>query len=81
MTFSQEEIIELNLLLKFNLDSMQLGIKIHSSATDEEISGTERLFDKGLVTAPDGGYLTDLGHTSAEHAQLLFKLLSPQAEP
>ena len=76
MTFSHEEIEELNLLLKFNLDSMQLGIKIHSSATGKEITAIQRLYDKGMVTAPDGGYLTDLGHTSADHAQSLFRLHS-----
>jgi uncharacterized protein (TIGR02647 family) len=76
MTFSHEELEELNLLLRFNLDSIQLGIKIHSSATCEEIAAIQRLYDKGMVTAPDGGYLTDLGHTSAGHAQSLFRLVS-----
>ncbi len=75
MQFSQEKIDELNLLLQFNLDSMQLGIKIHSSATPDEIEAIKRLYNKGMVTAPDGGYLTDLGHTSADHAQALFRLL------
>lgn len=75
MQFSQEKIDELNLLLKFNLDSRQLGIKIHSSATHDEIEAIKRLYSKSMVTAPDGGYLTDLGHTSADHAQALFRLL------
>ncbi len=75
MKFSQEKIDELNLLLQFNLDSMQLGIKIHSSATPDDIEAIKRLYNKGMVTAPDGGYLTDLGHTSADHAQALFRLL------
>ncbi len=33
--------------------------------------------DKGLVTAVDGGYLTDLGRKAAEHAQALILILAP----
>jgi len=35
------------------------------------------LFDKGLITLEDGGYLTDLGHEAAEQAQTVLNLLTP----
>ena len=64
-------IAELNLLLKFPSKSLMQGLKIHNDAEPEVISAAQRLFDKGIVTLPDGGYLTDLGHDLFEHAQVV----------
>lgn len=76
MPFSSKEIIEeVNILAQFNLHSMQEGIKVHSSADPKLVAATERLFHKGLITQIDGGYLTSLGHTAAEHAQDLLQIL------
>lgn len=75
MSNSPEIVEELSLLARFNLDSTQEGIKIHSNAEPEVISAAQRLFDKGLITQADGGYLTNLGLSAAEHAQALLQIL------
>ncbi len=67
---------EINLLLKFPDTSLE-GIKIHRDADVELIEAARRLFDKGLITRSDGGYLTDLGREAEETAKLLLGLLSP----
>ena len=76
MTFTSEMIAELNLLLKFPNKSLMQGLKIHNDAEPEVISAAKRLFDKGIVTLPDGGYLTDLGHDLFEHAQVVQMALT-----
>lgn len=75
MPCSQEIREEINLLLLFKTDTTHEGIKIHHDASDEAISAAKRLFDKGLITQIDGGYLTDLGRTANEHAQSLMSIL------
>ncbi|GAA5214541.1 TIGR02647 family protein [Corallincola platygyrae] len=75
MPFNSSAIQEMNVLCRFNLDSMQNGIKVHHDASPEVVEATKRLFDKGLVTLPDGGYLTELGRETAEHAQAMASLL------
>lgn len=76
MSFSTELLDELHILKLYNLESMQEGIKIHSNATAGMVSGAQRLFDKGIITLPDGGYLTPRGLEAAEHAQALLGLLA-----
>ncbi len=80
MTYTNELLDELNILLQFNLTTTQEGIKIHQTAAPEAISATARLFAKGLITQTDGGYLTDLGHIAAEHAQATYAILTPSPE-
>ncbi|WP_434773026.1 TIGR02647 family protein [Pseudomonas entomophila] len=75
MSFTPELIAELEVLALFNLDSSQEGIKIHSNASPRLIEAARRLHDKQLVSQPDGGYLTSLGHDAAEHAQQLLTIL------
>lgn len=75
MRITEAQRQEINVLLQFNLSSMQEGIKVHSDADPELIAATCRLFAKGLITQEDGGYLTSLGHTAAEHAQALHTIL------
>lgn len=75
MKCTQEMIQEINLLSLFKLDTLQEGIKVHHDAEPEAIAAAQRLFDKGLTTQVDGGYLTDLGRTANEHAQVLFGIL------
>ena len=67
---------EINLLLKFP-DTALEGIKIHRDADPGLIEAARRLHDKGLITLPDGGYLTDLGREAEETAKLLRGLLTP----
>jgi len=77
MPYTQDIVEELNILVRYNLSTTQEGIKVHKTAAPETIAATRRLFDKGLVTLEDGGYLTDLGHEAAEQAQTVLNLLTP----
>jgi uncharacterized protein (TIGR02647 family) len=77
MEFNQFILEELNLLLKFPDTSME-GLKIHHDADPTMIAASRRLYEKGLTTQEDGGYLTDLGRETAESSSLLLSLLSPQ---
>jgi len=67
---------EVELLTLFNLNTSQEGIKIHHEASPERISAAERMFEKGLTTQTDGGYLTPLGIQAAEHVQALVMILN-----
>jgi uncharacterized protein (TIGR02647 family) len=71
----QDLIDELNILLHYNLTTTLEGIKIHHDAEPAVIEAVKRLHEKGLVTQVDGGYLTDLGRTAAEHAQACYTIL------
>lgn len=77
MHYTKEQLAEIDILINFSLDSSNVGIKVHSTASEEKIDAVERLYEKGLVTQVDGGYLTDLGRQAAEHAQSLVLILSP----
>jgi uncharacterized protein (TIGR02647 family) len=76
MTFTNDMVAELNLLLKFPNKSLMQGLKIHHDAEPSAVAAAERLFDKGIVTLPDGGYLTDLGHDLFEHALVVKMALT-----
>lgn len=77
MTYTTAQLDELNILNLFDLSNHQEGIKIHKSSADKSaIEAAKRLFEKGLVTQEDGGYLTALGLDAAEHAQNLFTILT-----
>jgi len=77
MRYTQDQMAEIDILIRYNLQTTQQGIKVHSNANMEQVQAVGRLFNKGLVTAVDGGYLTDLGRTAAEHAQALVLILAP----
>ncbi|MCV2886428.1 TIGR02647 family protein [Aestuariibacter sp. AA17] len=76
MAFNEQMTEELNLLLKFPTKSLMQGLKIHQDADPTMISAAKRLFDKGIITQQDGGYLTDLGHDLIEHAQVIESALT-----
>ncbi|RVU31114.1 TIGR02647 family protein [Neptunomonas marina] len=76
MNYHAELVAELNLLNQFDLSTTQTGIKIHHDASPEVIAAAQRLFDKGLISQVDGGYLTDLGHQAAEYSQSLVSILT-----
>ncbi|MDO6683991.1 MULTISPECIES: TIGR02647 family protein [unclassified Agarivorans] len=80
MKFIPNNIAELNLLLQFDMSSLQTGIKVHQDAAPELIAAAKSLFDRGLSTQADGGYLTDLGIEVAEHAQKLLAIISTKPE-
>lgn len=80
MRYTEEQMAEMDILIRYNLQSTQQGIKVHSRANTEQIAAVQRLYDKGLVSAIDGGYLTDLGRKAAEHAQALLLMLAPNQQ-
>ena len=75
MALTAELIEEIKVLTLYNLESIQEGIKVHGSANPDAILAVKRLFNKGLVSQDDGGYLTDLGIEAAEHAQSVLRIL------
>ena len=77
MPYTPDLVDELNTLLRFDLASTEQGIKVHKTADARSIAATQRLYDKGLLTQVDGGYLTSLGRNAAEHAQAALTLLAP----
>lgn len=78
MPYTQDIVDELNVLVRYNLSTMQEGIKVHQKlAPATIISATQRLHAKGLVSQEDGGYLTHLGIEAAQQAQKLLDLLKP----
>ena len=77
MPYSPEQMHELDVLIRYNLETSQQGIKVHRNANPEMIEAVKRLHQKGMITQVDGGYLTDMGRTAAEHAQTLLLMLAP----
>ena len=76
MTFTEDNVTEMNVFLLFDLTTNQEGIKIHKSAEPPVIAAAKRLFEKGFITQVDGGYLTNLGNEAAEQAQSLYTMLN-----
>jgi uncharacterized protein (TIGR02647 family) len=66
---------ELELLARFDLDSRQAGIKIHHDAATDILTAAQGLHEKGMISQPDGGYLTDRGIELAERLQLVLSCL------
>ena len=77
MPYQQEIVDELNILVRYNLTTTQEGIKVHHTAAPDVIAATLRLYNKGLLSQEDGGYLTSLGREAAEHAHALLDILKP----
>jgi len=76
MKLNEDLVDELLVLSQFSLNSTLEGIKVHGDAAQSVIEATQRLFDKGLVTQLDGGYLTDLGKDAAVHLTRLNSILT-----
>ena len=77
MPLKQQLVVEIEVLLRYNLDTTHEGLKVRNDARQELRDATHRLFEKGLVSQDDGGYLTDLGHEVAEHTQAALAILNP----
>lgn len=76
MTYTSDLVDELNTLLRFDLATNQQGVKVHKTADAAVIAAAQRLHRKGLVSLPDGGYLTSLGREAAEHAHAALSILT-----
>lgn len=73
--FAAGTIAELELLARFDLTSLQAGLKIHQDAPIDVVAAAQRLFDKGMISQFDGGYLTDRGHEAAESLQRVLNTI------
>ena len=67
---------EMKLLAKFPEKSQLEGIKIHHTADPAMIASAKSLFEKGLISQPDGGYLTDSGLETVDHLNHVLATLS-----
>jgi len=76
MPYTQDLVDELNTLIHYDLATTMQGVKVHKSAEPSVIAAVKRLYDKGLLTQVDGGYLTNLGREVAEHAQATLTILT-----
>ena len=73
--YSEELFDEIKLLAKFPEESHMEGLKIHHDADKILVKSARSLFDKGLVSQTDGGYLTDSGREMAEHLHTVLDTL------
>ena len=67
---------EMKLLARFPTQSQLEGIKIHNDAAPAIIAAAQSLFDKGLTSRTDGGYLTDSGIETVDHLHHVLATLS-----
>jgi uncharacterized protein (TIGR02647 family) len=81
MSITPDLTAEIRILTLYNLDSTMEGLKVHQNADVETQQATKRLFEKGLINQPDGGYLTELGIHCAEHLQAALRILDHAKEP
>ena len=78
MSLSNERLDEMRILSLFNPESTLEGIKVHHhTAAPEDIAAVKRLHDNGLITLPDGGYLTPLGQEAMRHLDAITTILTP----
>lgn len=75
MALPDSTLQEISILTLFNPASTLAGIKVHHDADPAAIEAAKRLFDKGLITLPDGGYLTTLGQDAVRHLDGLVTIL------
>ena len=67
---------EFNMLLLYDLDRSDKGLKVHNGdASPAVLQAAYRLYQKGLIDQPDGGYLTAIGREAAEHLQRAARLV------
>ena len=74
-TYPEHLFDELKLLAKFPEESHLEGLKIHHSAGPEIIKSAKSLFNKGMISQIDGGYLTDSGREMVEHLHIVLDTL------
>ncbi len=74
-TYSEDLFEELKLLAKFPEESHLEGLKIHHDADESLVKSARSLFDKGMVSQMDGGYLTDSGREMVEHIHTVLDTL------
>ena len=63
------------------MDNTLIKTFLNVLAAESFVAAAERMHQKGLITQPDGGALTDSGREAVEHMERLFNLLDPPLEP
>ena len=76
MSYSPDNLAELDVLMLYRSPNSIDGIKLHKTASPGMIAAARRLYEAGFITQVDGGYLTSLGTAAAEHAHLLYDMLN-----
>jgi uncharacterized protein (TIGR02647 family) len=80
MHIDPEVIDELNLLRRFSMGG-PVAMDVQDNPDPAVTAAAGRMFAKGLITAADGGQLSDTGHEAVEHMERLLNLLDPPLEP
>ena len=80
MHLDPELIDELNLLRRFSMGG-PIAMDVQDNPDPAVTAAAGRMFAKGLITAADGGQLSDAGNEAVEHMERLFNLLDPPLEP
>ncbi len=80
MHIDPELIEELNLLRRFSHGG-PVAMDVHDNPDPAIVAAAARMHEKGLISEPDGGQLTDSGREAVEHLDRLFNLLDPPLEP
>lgn len=75
MRLKDEMLEELRVLSQFDPASTLAGIKVHHNAEAGLVDAAQRLFAKGMVSQPDGGYLTLRGQEAVQHLDNVLSLL------
>jgi uncharacterized protein (TIGR02647 family) len=80
MHLDPELIDELNLLRRFSKGG-PVAMDVQDNPDPAVTAAAQRMFTKGLITAADGGQLSDAGREAIAHMELLLNLLDPPLEP
>ncbi len=80
MHIDQELVDELALLRRFAMGG-HVAMDVHDNPDPAVVAAAGRMHQKGLITEPEGGQLTDSGREAIEHMERLFNLLDPPLEP
>ena len=80
MQIDHELVEELSLLRRFGMGG-PVAMDVHDNPDPAVIAAAARMHEKGLITSPEGGQLTDNGREAVEHLEQLLNLLDPPLEP
>ena len=69
---------DLALLARYDLTNLELGIKLHQDSDPELRESALRLYQKGVITAADGGFLTPFGVSLLEYLDHLLNALTDE---